>query len=116
MKIVVCVKQVQALGDELELTDDGRDVDPDFVDPALNEWDAVAAEEALRIKERLGGGGEVVVVTCGGRGAEAALRRCLAMGADRAVRVESEASDPIAVGRALAMSPMSICPGSTSIS
>lgn len=102
MKIVVCVKQVQALGDEVEFTDDERDVDPDYLDLALNEWDAVATEEALRIKERLGGDAEVVVVTRGGRGAEAALRRCLAMGADRAVRVESDAPDPFSVAGALA--------------
>jgi len=75
-------------------------VDPDYVDAALNEWDSFATEEALQLKERLGG--EVVVVTCGERGAEAALRRCLAMGADRAIRVEGAGRDPFAVARALA--------------
>jgi electron transfer flavoprotein beta subunit len=102
MRIVVCVKQVQVLGDEVEFTEDERDVDPDYLDPALNEWDACATEEALRIQERLGGEGEVVVVSHGGPGTETALRRCLAMGADRAVRVESQADDPIAAARALA--------------
>lgn len=100
MKIVVCVKQVLQLGDEVEFTDDGLEVDPDYLDPALNEWDSFATEEALQLKERLGG--EVVIVTCGDRGAEAALRRCLAMGADRAIRVEGAGRDPIAVARALA--------------
>ena len=64
MKIVVCVKQVKALGDEVEFTADERDVDPDFLEPALNEWDSFATEEALRIRERLGDG-EVLLVTCG---------------------------------------------------
>ena len=100
MKVAVCMKQVLALGDEVELTDDGLDVDPDYLDPALNEWDSFATEEALRLRERLGG--EVVVVTCGARESEAALRRCLAMGADRAVRVEAGARDPFTVARALA--------------
>lgn len=103
MKIVVSVKQVLALGDEVEFTDDGRDVDPDFLEPSLNEWDAYATEEALRIRER-SPEGEVVVVTAGGEDAEEALRRCLAMGADRAVRVEIEPGtppDPITVARAL---------------
>lgn len=100
MRTVVCVKQVEVLGDEVEFTDDGLEVDPDYRDTALNEWDSFATEEALQLKERLGG--EVVVVTCGERGAEAALRRCLAMGADRAVRVEGAGRDPIAVARALA--------------
>jgi electron transfer flavoprotein beta subunit len=100
MRIVVCVKQVLQLGDEVEFTDDGLDVDPDYLDTALNEWDSFATEEALRLKERLGG--EVVIVTCGDRDAEAALRRCLAMGADRAIRVEGAGRDPLAVARALA--------------
>ena len=102
MKIVVCVKQVWALGDEVEFTDDERDVDPDYLEPALNEWDSFATEEAVRIKERLGDG-EVVVVSAGDEDAEDAMRRCLAMGADRAIRVEGLAErDPISVARALA--------------
>src|SRR6202007_558937 len=76
-------------------------VDPDFLDRALNEWDACATEEALRIRERVDGG-EVVVVTVGDAEAEAALRRCLAMGADRAIRVDAEPLDPISTARALA--------------
>ena len=100
MHIVVCIKQVLQLGDEVEFTDDGLDVDPDYLDPALNEWDSFATEEALQLRERLGG--EVVVVTCGPKQSEAALRRCLAMGADRAIRVEGVARDPFSVARALA--------------
>jgi electron transfer flavoprotein beta subunit len=67
----------------------------------LNEWDACAVEEAIQIRERLGEG-EVVVVTVGDEEAEGALRRCLAMGADRAVRVDAEPRDPISTARALA--------------
>ena len=52
MKIVVCVKQVAVLGDEVEFTDDARDVDPDYLDFALNEWDSYATEEALRTHGR----------------------------------------------------------------
>ena len=101
MRTLVCVKQVKILGDEVEFTADGLDVDPDYVDPALNEWDSYATEEALRLREAHGG--EVVVVTCGSKESEAALRRCLAMGADRAVRVEGvDGHDPIRVARALA--------------
>ena len=104
MKIVVCVKQVAVLGDELEFTADERGVDPDYFDFALNEWDSYATEEAVRIKEAAGDG-EVVVVTCGDEDAEDALRRCLAMGADRGVRVDGEsleAGDAISTARALA--------------
>jgi electron transfer flavoprotein beta subunit len=67
----------------------------------LNEWDACAVEEAIQIRERLGEG-EVLVVTVGDEEAEGALRRCLAMGADRAVRVDAEPRDPISTARALA--------------
>ena len=103
MKVVVCVKQVAVLGDEVEFTDDERDVDPDYLDFALNEWDSYATEEALQIRERLGGG-EVVVVTVGDEESEDALRRCLAMGADRAVRIEADGveNDPLSLARALA--------------
>ncbi|MFN8223361.1 MAG: electron transfer flavoprotein subunit beta/FixA family protein [Gaiellales bacterium] len=101
MKTVVCVKQVRVLGDEVELTTDGLDVDPDYVDTALNEWDAYATEEAIRLREAHAG--EVVAVTYGSSDSEAALRRCLAMGADRAIRVEAPvAGDPLAVAQALA--------------
>jgi len=101
MRTVVCVKQVRTLGDEVEFTDDGRDVDPDYVDLALNEWDSYATEGAIRLREAHGG--EVVVITCGSKESEAALRRCLAMGADRAVRVDGvDGHDPIRVAHALA--------------
>jgi electron transfer flavoprotein beta subunit len=104
LRIVVCVKQVAALGDEVEFTDDGRSVDPDYLDFALNEWDTYATEEALQIRERSGGEGEVVVVSVGDEEAEQAMRRCLAMGADRGVRVWSDelaGADPITVASAL---------------
>ena len=101
MKTAVCVKQVRVLGDEVAFVEDGRDVHADCVDSALNEWDAFAMEEALRLREEHGG--EVVVVTCGPQDSEAALRRCLAMGADRGIRVDQPAlAEPISIARALA--------------
>ena len=102
MKVLVCVKHVAVLGDEVEFTEDERDVDPDYLDFALNEWDTYATEEALRLVEAAGSG-EVVVVSVGDEDAEDAMRRCLAMGADRGIRVETEGRlDPIQVARALA--------------
>jgi electron transfer flavoprotein beta subunit len=102
VKVVVCVKQVAVLGDEVEFTEDERDVDPDYLDFALNEWDTYATEEALRLVEAAGSG-EVVVVSVGDEETEDCMRRCLAMGADRGIRVETEGPlDPIQVARALA--------------
>ena len=96
------MKQIGALGDEVEFTDDERDVDPDYLDLALNEWDTYATEEALRLREAAGEG-EVVIVSVGSEDAEEAMRRCLAMGADRGIRIDSEDRlDPIQVARALA--------------
>jgi electron transfer flavoprotein beta subunit len=104
MRIVVCVKQVGSLGDEVEFTDDERSVDPDYLDYGLNEWDSFATEEALRLREAAGEG-EVVAITVGDEDAEDAMRRALAMGADRGIRVWSDdlaGADPITVARALA--------------
>ena len=104
MKIVVCVKQVAILGDEVEFTSDERDVDKDYLEFAVNEWDTYSLEEALLIKEAVGEG-EVVAVSVGNQDADEALRRCLAMGADRAVRVAAEgtyAADPFTIARGLA--------------
>jgi electron transfer flavoprotein beta subunit len=104
MKVVVCVKQIGALGDEVEFTEDEQDVDPDYLDYALNEWDSYATEEALRLVEQAGEG-EVVVVSVGDEDAEDAMRRALAMGAERGIRIWEEelaGADPITVARALA--------------
>ena len=96
------MKQVAVLGDEVEFTEDERDVDPDYLDFALNEWDTYATEEALRIVEAAGSG-EVVVVSVGDENVEDCMRRCLAMGADRGIRVDTEEKlDPIQVARTLA--------------
>ena len=104
MKIVVAVKQVAVLGDEVEFTDDEREVDPDYLDFALNDWDSFSTEEAVQIRER-SGEGEVVVVSLGDEEVEEAMRRCLAMGADRGIRVWSDelaGADPITVAHVLA--------------
>jgi electron transfer flavoprotein beta subunit len=104
MKIVVCIKNVATLGDEVDFNPDGRDVDPDYLEYTLNEWDSYATEEALEIREAAGDG-EVVIVSVGDEDAEKAMRRCLAMGADRAIRVAGDGiatGDPITTARALA--------------
>jgi electron transfer flavoprotein alpha/beta subunit len=103
-RIMVAVKHVAVLGDEYAFTEDGRDVQEDYLDHALNEWDDAALEEALLTVERAGAG-EVVAVTVGPEGAEETLRRVLAKGAHRAVRVWNDSlvgADPVTVARALA--------------
>lgn len=105
MKILVAVKQVTALDEDFVIAADGRDVDADFLIRDLNEWDDFSLEEAVKIKEASAEPVEVVVVTVGPEEADEALRKCLAKGADRAVRVWDHAvagSDPIAIARLLA--------------
>jgi electron transfer flavoprotein beta subunit len=105
MKILVAVKQVSVLDDEFEIRDDGRDVDEDFFEKDLNEFDHFAVEEALLIKEAAGEGAEVVVVTVGDDDADDALRTALAKGAERGIRVWDDAledADSIAIAKVLA--------------
>lgn len=106
MKILVPIKQVAALDEDFEFRDDERDIDPDFLVHDLNEWDNFTLEEAMRLKEAPGGDGiEVVVVTVGPDSADEELRKCLAKGADRAIRIWDDAlgeADPIGIARVLA--------------
>jgi electron transfer flavoprotein beta subunit len=98
MRILVCVKQVLVL-DEIALSEDGCDAAPGTYHGELNEWDGFAIEEALRLREAHAG--EVVAVTYGASAADAVLRRALAMGVDRALRVEGAPADPFTVGKGL---------------
>jgi electron transfer flavoprotein beta subunit len=89
MKIAVCIKQVVTREWQLRLNDEKtwiRDHDANF---ELNEPDAYAVEEALRLKEKHGG--EVVVCSAGPARATQVLREALARGADRAIHIESDA-------------------------
>ncbi len=105
MKILVAVKQVAALDEDFEIRADGRDVDAEFLIRDLNEWDDFSLEEAVKIKEASAEPVEVVVVSVGPDDADESLRKCLAKGADRALRVWDaaiEGSDSIAIARVLA--------------
>jgi electron transfer flavoprotein beta subunit len=87
LDIVVCVKNVPFTQDvDLVVDASGRDVRKDNLVYVVNEWDNYAVEEAVRLKEEVGG--TVTAVTVGGEDDEEVLRRCLAMGADEAVRIE----------------------------
>lgn len=103
VRILVAVKHVGKLGDEFDFIADGTDVRPDDLDHQLNEFDETALEAALQIVEQIGQG-EVVAVTVGPEDAEPSLRKALAKGAHRSVRVwreDASPSDPIAVASLL---------------
>jgi electron transfer flavoprotein beta subunit len=105
MKILVAVKQVAALDEDFTIREDGRDVDAEFLIRDLNEWDDFSLEEAVKIKEAAAEPVEVIAFSVGPPEADESLRKCLAKGADRAIRVWDpaiEGSDPIAIARILA--------------
>jgi electron transfer flavoprotein beta subunit len=87
MTIIVCVKNVP-FTQEVDLALDGskRDIRKEMLAYVINEWDNYAIEEAIRLKEQFNG--NVTAVTLGKEADEEVLRRCLAMGADQAVRIE----------------------------
>jgi electron transfer flavoprotein beta subunit len=87
-RILVGIKRVVDYNVRVRVKPDGSGVVTDGVKMSINPFDEIALEEALRIKER-GGAEEVVVVTIGPADTQQQLRTALAMGADRAVLVES---------------------------
>jgi electron transfer flavoprotein beta subunit len=94
-KILVGIKRVVDYNVRVRVKSDGTGVETDGVKMSINPFDEIALEEALRIKER-GEANEVIVVSIGGSEAQQQLRTGLAMGADRAILVESaEAVDAL---------------------
>src|SRR5688572_10078866 len=87
-RILVGIKRVVDYNVRVRVKPDGSGVVTDGVKMSINPFDEIALEEAIRIKER-GGAEEIVVVTIGPPDTQQQLRTALAMGADRAVLVES---------------------------
>ena len=105
MKIAVCIKQVPTHEWQPRIDDTKRGVREQDASFEMNEPDAYALEEALRLREKHGG--EVVVCTAGPARASQVLREALARGADRAIHVEHDrlasiATDSFVVAGALA--------------
>jgi electron transfer flavoprotein beta subunit len=90
-RILVGIKRVVDANVRIRVKADGSGVETDGVKMAINPFDEIALEEALRMKER-GIADEVVVVTIGVAEAQQQLRTALAMGADRALHVKSDTS------------------------
>ena len=100
-KILVGLKRVVDYNVRVRVKGDGSGVETEGVKMSINPFDEIALEEALRIKER-GEANEIVVVSIGSGEAQQQLRTGLAMGADRAILVEtSEMPDPLSCARAL---------------
>lgn len=101
MKALVAVKRVVDYNVKVRVKADGSDVDIGNVKMSMNPFDEIAVEEAVRLKEA-GKISEVVAVSLGVKQCEETLRTALAMGADRAVHVETdEKLEPLAVAKLL---------------
>ena len=90
MEILVCVKRVPDTAEnEIEVKGDGSDIERDDLVYSVNEWDNYAVEEALQIRDKVGGA--VTVVSVGDDESEEVLRREMAMGADKGVLLSDDA-------------------------
>jgi electron transfer flavoprotein beta subunit len=98
-RILVGIKRVVDYNVRVRVKPDGSGVVTDGVKMSINPFDEIALEEAIRIKER-GGAEEIVVVTIGPQETQQQLRTALAMGADRAILVDTaEAVEPLDAAR-----------------
>ncbi|OFO66396.1 EtfB protein [Neisseria sp. HMSC065C04] len=101
MKALVAVKRVVDYNVKVRVKADGSDVDIGNVKMSMNPFDEIAVEEAVRLKEA-GKVSEIVAVSLGEKKCEETLRTALAMGADRAVHVETDAKlEPLVVAKLL---------------
>jgi len=90
MEILVCVKRVPDTAEnEIEVKSDGTDIERDDLVYSVNEWDNYAVEEAIQIRDNVGG--SVTVITVGDEESEEVLRREMAMGADKGILLSDDA-------------------------
>jgi len=101
MKVMVCTKRVLDYNVKARVKADGSDVDLSGVKMSMNPFDEIAVEEAVRLKEK-GVATEVIAVSCGVTQCQETLRTAMAIGADRAILVETaEELQPLAVAKLL---------------
>ncbi len=90
MEILVCIKRVpDTTENEIEVNRDGSDIVRDDLVYSVNEWDNYAVEEAIQIRDAVGG--SVTVVSIGDEESEEVVRRAMAMGADRGILLSDDA-------------------------
>jgi electron transfer flavoprotein beta subunit len=101
--IIVCVKHVPETAEaELKIDSSGKAIEKTGLVYDINEWDDYALEEAVRIKEKQGG--TVTAITIGSEDSDSTLRKCLARGADKAIRLTDPkfaGSDSYAIAKIL---------------
>ncbi|KAG0043494.1 hypothetical protein BGZ83_011343, partial [Gryganskiella cystojenkinii] len=102
LRVLVACKRVVDYAVKIRVNAAGSAVETANVKHSMNPFDEIGTEEAIKIKESLGGKADVVVVSCGPTKAQETLRTALAMGADRAIHVETnDELQPLAVAKLL---------------
>src|SRR5687767_11854577 len=101
MKVLVAVKRVVDFNVKVRVKGDGTGVETANVKMSMNPFDEIALEEAVRLKEA-GAASEIVAVSCGPAACQETLRTALAIGADRAIVVQTDVDlQPLAVAKLL---------------
>ncbi len=103
MNIIVCLKQVPDTEAQIKIGPDGKSIVQDGIKWIMNPYDEYGVEEALRIKEKMGG--EVTIIGLGSKRVAESMRTALAMGADKGILISDPAadgSDSLATAKALA--------------
>src|SRR5436305_14730439 len=99
MKVLIPVKRVVDFNVKVRVRPDGSGVDTANVKMSMNPFDEIAVEEAVRLKEK-GIASELVAISCGVAACQETLRTALALGADRAILIETNAElQPLAVAK-----------------
>jgi len=101
MKTIVCIKRVIDFNVKVRVKPDASGIDMANVKMSMNPFDEIAVEEAVRLKEK-GMATEIVAVSCGVAASQETLRTALALGADRAILVQTDQElQPLAVAKLL---------------
>jgi electron transfer flavoprotein beta subunit len=102
MKVLIAVKRVVDFNVKVRVKSDATGIDTANVKMSMNPFDEIAVEEAVRLKEK-GVATEIVAVSCGTPACQETLRTALAIGADRAILVDTDVElQPLAVAKLLA--------------
>jgi electron transfer flavoprotein beta subunit len=103
MKIAVCVSHVPDTATKIKVGADQKTIDPSGVTYIVNPYDEFAIEEALKMKEKLGGDSEVTAISVGGDANKETIRKALAMGVDKGILLKDDnRRDSFGVAKALA--------------
>ena len=102
LKVVVCLRRVPDTATRIKIVSDGKSIDTSDAEFVVNPYEEYALEQAVQLKEKLGG--EVTVVTLGPEKTTQVIMKALALGADRAIHLKSDKvpDDPGSISRALA--------------